>query len=71
MQEVIEELSCDEKLMEMYNKIGRENVRCAVANNPFDVYNLLCQILEDYRGTHYHPSSQLLIQEIMGHAKSQ
>ena len=33
------------------NKIGRENVRCAVANNPFDVYNLLCQILEDYRGT--------------------
>lgn len=33
------------------NKIGRENVRCAVANNPFHAYNLLCEILEDYRGT--------------------
>lgn len=32
------------------NKIGRENVRCAVANNPFDVYNLLCEILEEYKG---------------------
>lgn len=32
------------------NKIGRENVRCAVANNPFDAYNLLCEILEDYKG---------------------
>lgn len=33
------------------NKIGRENVLCAVANNPFDVYNLLCSVLSDYKGT--------------------
>lgn len=31
-------------------KIGRENVRCAVANNPFDAYNLLCGIKKDYNG---------------------
>lgn len=37
------------------NKIGHENVRYAVANNPFDVYNLLCEILcevlKDYSET--------------------
>lgn len=37
------------------NKIGHENVRYAVANNPFDVYNLLCEILyevlKDYNET--------------------
>ncbi len=31
-------------------KIGRENVRCAVANNPFDAYNLLCGIKKEYSG---------------------
>lgn len=33
------------------NKISRENVRCAIANNPFDVYNLLCEILTEHQGT--------------------
>lgn len=36
---------------EFINKIGPENVLCAVANNPFDVYNLLCKILSDYKET--------------------
>lgn len=29
-------------------KIGRENVRYAMANNPFDAYNLLCDIKKNY-----------------------
>lgn len=35
----------------LINKIERENVFFAAANNPFETYNLLCSILEKYKGT--------------------
>lgn len=36
---------------DLINKIEKENVLYAAANNPFEVYNLLCQVLDKYRGT--------------------
>jgi len=36
---------------DLINKIERENVLCTTANNPFETYNLLCSILEKYKGT--------------------
>lgn len=36
---------------DLINKIEKENVLCAAANNPFEVYNLLCKVLEKYKGT--------------------
>lgn len=35
----------------LINKIERENVLCTAANNPYETYNLLCSILEKYKGT--------------------
>lgn len=32
------------------NKIGKENVLCTTANNPFETYNLLCSVLEKCKG---------------------
>lgn len=36
---------------DLITKIQKENVLCAAANNPFETYNLLCMIMEKYRGT--------------------
>jgi hypothetical protein len=36
---------------DLINKIERENVLCTTANNPFETYNLLCSILQKYKGT--------------------
>ena len=36
---------------DIINKIEKENVLYAAANNPFETYNLLCMVLEKYRGT--------------------
>lgn len=36
---------------DLINKIEKENVYYAAANNPFETYNLLCSILERFRGT--------------------
>ncbi len=36
---------------DLINKIERENVLCAAANNPFETYNLLCSVLEKFKGT--------------------
>lgn len=35
---------------DLINKIERENVLCTTANNPFETYNLLCTVLEKYKG---------------------
>ncbi len=35
---------------DLINKIDRENVLCAAANNPFETYNLLCRILREHEG---------------------
>lgn len=34
---------------DLINKIERENVLCTTANNPFETYNLLCQISKKYK----------------------
>lgn len=34
---------------DLINKIERENVLCTTANNPFETYNLLCQISNKYK----------------------
>lgn len=36
---------------DLINKLERENVFYAAANNPFETYNLLCTILKKYKGT--------------------
>lgn len=36
---------------DIINKIEKDNVLYAAANNPFETYNLLCTVLEKYRGT--------------------
>lgn len=36
---------------DLINKIEKQNVLYAAANNPFEAYNLLCMVLEQYRGT--------------------
>lgn len=35
---------------DIINKIEREDILCAAANNPFETYNLLCMVLEKYKG---------------------
>lgn len=36
---------------DLINKIEKENVFFSAANNPFESYNLLCKLLEKYKGT--------------------